>query len=214
MRRDQELDGLLHDLNNIFQTLVDVADRLSEDARWTPLSAAILRSVERGRHVALSLQSDRDRPIPFETVLESAIAFVEDATLVHGGPRIRFAREVEPGIKLPGNWAWERVLINLFLNAMQAMPEGGEIEVEARHSGAGLRLVVRDTGSGIPPELLERVFEPHVSTKSGGGLGLHVVRTIIQHDGGSIQAANRADGRGAEFIIALPAAAHRVRAHA
>src|SRR5271167_2787209 len=99
--RDQSLPGLLHDLNNIFQTLVDSADLLSEDPRWQPISAAILRSVERGRRVSASLQAGRTPGVPFQTILDNAIAFVEDAMLAARGPAIRFACDVEPGIELP-----------------------------------------------------------------------------------------------------------------
>src|SRR5580692_11169906 len=115
MNRDPALPGLLHDLNNIFQTLVDAADLLSEDPQWQPISAAILRSVERGRCVTLSLESAGSPAVPFQTILDNAIAFVEDAMLAARGPVIHFSCDVEPGIELPGNWTWERVLINLFL---------------------------------------------------------------------------------------------------
>ncbi len=132
--QDLALPGLLHDLNNIFQTLVDAADRLSEDPHWAPLSAAILRSVERGRRVSFSLQAGRSSGVAFETILENAIAFVEDSLLAARGPAIQFACDVESGIALPGNGAWERVLINLFHNSMRAMPQGGTIQVQVRRS--------------------------------------------------------------------------------
>jgi signal transduction histidine kinase len=218
MNQDPGLPGLLHDLNNIFQTMVDAADLLSEDPRWQPISAAILRSVERGRRVTLSLEAGRNPGVPFQTILDNAIAFVEDTLLAAPGPAIRFVCEVEPGIELPGSWAWERVLINLFLNAMHAMPRGGEIQVEARRSGDGssTRIVVRDSGCGIAVELLERLFEPGVSTTSarGAGLGLQVVASIVRENGGTVRAANRADGPGAEFTITLSAPVGARPAHA
>jgi signal transduction histidine kinase len=223
MNQDPGLPGLLHDLNNIFQTMVDAADLLSEDPRWQPISAAILRSVERGRRVTLSLEAGRNPGVPFQTILDNAIAFVEDTLLAAPGPAIRFVCAVEPAIELPGSWAWERVLINLFLNAMHAMPRGGEIQVEARRSGDGssTRIVVRDSGCGIAVELLERLFEPGVSSKSAPaadrdamGLGLQVVATIVRENGGTVRAANRADGPGAEFTITLSAPVGARPAHA
>lgn len=215
-RQDLALPGLVHDLNNIFQTLVDAADLLSQDPRWKPLSSAILRSVERGRRVSSSLNHASLAPdAPFAAILENAIAFVEDSILAGGGPSIEFECHVEPGIELPGNWAWERVLINLFVNSMRAMPQGGSIHVDARRSGSEAHILVRDTGCGIAPELLEHVFEPHISTKSTGGLGLHVVREIVEKDGGTIAAANRTDLAGAEFRIVVPIALPRGKpAHA
>lgn len=202
--QDFALSGLLHDLNNVLQTLVDAADQLAQDPRWEPLSAAILRSVERGRRISLSLQSGAARGVAFEKILANAVAFVEDSLLAAGGPEICFACQVEPGIELAGNWAWERVLINLFLNSMRAMPEGGIIQVDARRAAGEVLIVVRDSGTGIEPRVLENLFEPYASTRSGGGLGLHVVDNIVRQDGGTVCAVNRTDGPGAEFTIRLP----------
>jgi signal transduction histidine kinase len=202
-REDLTLSGLVHDLNNVFQTLVDAADLLSGDPRYVKLSAAILRSVERGKNIASGIQTGGSADTPFEQILANAIAFVEDSVAAGRGPEIQFACEVEPGIELGGHWAWERVLINLFLNAMRAMPAGGTIQVCARRVTGQIKIVVRDDGSGIAPEVLDHLFLPHVSTGSGG-LGLHIVETIVKQDGGYVRAANRTDAQGAEFTITLP----------
>ena len=206
-REDLTLSGLVHDLNNVFQTLVDAADLLAGDPRYGKLSAAILRSVERGKNIAAGIQAGTGENTPFEQILANAIAFVEDSIAAGRGPDIRFACDVEPGIELGGHWAWERVLINLFLNAMKAMPAGGTIQVGARTASGHIEIVVRDEGSGIAPGMLEHLFLPHVTTGSSGGssgLGLHIVDTIVKHDGGYVRAANRSDARGAEFTITLP----------
>jgi signal transduction histidine kinase len=158
-------------LNNVFQTLVEAADLLSIDPRWAPLSAMILRSIERGKGITDSMQQVEQLPAPFETILENAIAFAEDSLIGGRGPEFRFVREVEPGIELRRAWAWERVLINLFSNAMRAMPEGGTVFVSARTVGGRAEIVVRDEGGGIAPEILADLFRPHVSTKNKGGLG-------------------------------------------
>src|SRR5258708_6630458 len=120
---------------------------------------------------------------------------------------LRFSCDVESGIELRRAWAWERVLINLFLNARRAMPKGGCIHVSARRTGGKIEIVIRDEGSGIAPELLDTLFEPHVSGSGSSGLGLHIVATIVRQDGGSVRAANVAGGKGAEFRITLPASA-------
>jgi signal transduction histidine kinase len=216
-REDLTLSGLVHDLNNVFQTLVDAADLLAGDPRYAKLSAAILRSVERGKNIAAGIQAGSGAGTPFEQILANAIAFVEDSVAATGGPEIGFACEVQPGIQLGGHWAWERVLINLFLNAMHAMPAGGTIQVRARQTGGQIEIVVRDEGSGIAPEMLDHLFLPHVTTGSSGGssgLGLHIVETIVQQDGGCVRAANRSDTQGAEFTITLPSRAQAIPARA
>jgi signal transduction histidine kinase len=210
--KDLTVPGLIHDLNNVFQTLVAAADRLSEDPQWSHLSQAILHSVEHGLHLSLSLQSVESPGAPFAVILEDSITFIEDACLMSEGPKILFRKNLTGRIVLRRNWAWERVLINLFLNSVRAMPQGGTISVDARRNGADFSIVVRDTGTGIAPQLLEHIFEPHVSTKSQtfskalSGLGLHVVETIIRESGGTVQARNRSDGPGAEFLITVPVA--------
>jgi signal transduction histidine kinase len=204
---DLTLACLIHDLNNMFQTLVEAGDVLSSDPRWAPLAATILRSVERGKSITASLQSGGDSGAPLETIVEHAISFVEDSLSASGAAPIRFICRLDPEIELRRNWAWERVFINLFTNAQRAMPEGGVIEVHARQIGERIEITVRDEGPGIPAEILDEIFRPHVTTRaSGGGLGLHIVETIVKQNDGRVRAANRRDRRGAEFIITLPAA--------
>ncbi len=201
---DLTLRCLIHDLNNVFQTLIDAADLLSHDPRWAPVSSAMLRSIERGRVVTLSLQTAGQPSAPLETVLGNAQSFVEDSLIVGHGPRIQFTSDLEPGLVLRQSWAWERVLINLFSNAVRAMPEGGIISTQARRRNGRIQIVVADQGSGIPPEMLANLFQANVSTKSAGGLGLHIVQTIARQQDSEVRAANR-DGRGAEFTISIPA---------
>jgi signal transduction histidine kinase len=206
IKKDFTLPGLVHDLNNVFQTLVDAAVHLSEDPQRAPLAEAILRSVERGQRISLSLQSVESPGASLASILTDAIAFVQDTRLVARGPKILFQSKIDDDIKLRRNWAWERVLINLFLNSARAMPEGGTIEVEGRCEGPNFLIIVRDSGCGIPPELLDHLFHPHTSTKPEGGLGLHVVETIVHQNGGTVQARNRVDSAGAEFLITVPMA--------
>jgi len=201
---DLTLRCLIHDLNNVFQTLIDAADLLSHDPRWAPVSSAMLRSIERGRVITRSLETVDQPSAPLETVLGNAQSFVEDSLIVGRGPRIQFTCDLEPGLVLRQSWAWERALINLFSNAVRAMPEGGIISTQARRRNGRIQIVVADEGCGIPPELLANLFQANVSTKSAGGLGLHIVQTIARQQDSEVRAANR-DGRGAEFTISIPA---------
>jgi signal transduction histidine kinase len=113
-----------------------------------------------------------------------------------------------------------QALMNILLNAIQAMPRGGTVTVRTETgdpsvegSGDGgivARVVVADTGPGISPENLDRIFEPYFTTKEGGtGLGLALARRIIEEHGGSIRAENMPGG-GARFVIDLPIAAGAV----
>jgi signal transduction histidine kinase len=201
---DLALPGLIHDLNNVFQTLMDAADSLAGDQRWEPLSAAIFRSIERGREITQSMQAMDQVSAPFETVLRNAQTLVEDSMMLRHGPQIRFVAQVEPALVLRNAWAWERVLINLFCNAVQAMPQGGAIFIEACRNNGNIQIVVADEGPGIAPELLAVIFDPRVSTKVLGGLGLHIVHSIVTQEAGVVRVSNR-QGAGAEFTITLPA---------
>ncbi|HLH39835.1 MAG TPA: sensor histidine kinase [Bryobacteraceae bacterium] len=208
---DLTLPCLIHDLNNVFQTLVEAADLLSTDPRWAALSAAIVRSVERGKNLTASLQRTDPVSAPLETVLANAISFVQDSLIGGRGPKISFATEIDAGIELRRIWGWERVLINLFSNAVRAMPEGGTIRVGARRRETEIEIVVEDDGPGIAPEIMPYIFKPHVSTR-GSGLGLHIVDSIVRQEDGFVRALNRPEG-GARFIITIPAFAARA-AHA
>jgi two-component system, NtrC family, sensor kinase len=101
----------------------------------------------------------------------------------------------------------EQVLINLFINAVQAMPKGGDLFVEVRHDPESDEVVikVRDTGSGIPKDILSYIFDPFFSTKGtkGTGLGLSVSYGILRQHNGEITVESE-EGQGTTFIIKLP----------
>jgi two-component system NtrC family sensor kinase len=97
-------------------------------------------------------------------------------------------------------------LLNLVTNALDAMPDGGTLSITASARPDGIRVEIADTGPGIPAPIIERLFEPWVTTKPAGqgtGLGLAIVRNVIQAHGGSISASNASTG--AAFVIDLPA---------
>jgi signal transduction histidine kinase len=101
----------------------------------------------------------------------------------------------------------EMAVLNLVTNALDAMPTGGTLTVSATARAGGVRLQVADTGPGIAPDVIDRLFDPWVTTKpagQGSGLGLAIVRDVVRAHGGSVSAVNRAVG--AAFTIDLPSA--------
>ena len=109
-----------------------------------------------------------------------------------------------PGVQLNQD-LFKQALLNLMLNAAQAMPEGGELTIQAVHEPGEVFLSLIDTGTGMAPEVLSRLFRPFFSTKPGGtGLGLATTRRIIRAHGGSLSVQSEVD-RGTKFTIRLPA---------
>lgn len=97
-----------------------------------------------------------------------------------------------------------RILTNLVINAVQAMPSGGQLTIDAHEKDKRLILTVSDTGNGIPEEVKVRMFKPLVTTKSKGqGLGLAVVKRLVDSLQGSINFESE-EGKGTKFIIQLP----------
>lgn len=157
------------------------------------------------------------KPVVLREVIESTVDLVRrraepqkvQIDVACGSPTARIEADADQ---------LRQVLLNLLLNAVEALPQGGLVSVftESPFDGEGSQAVVRirDNGPGLPPELGPRIFEPFVSTKETGiGLGLSLCRQIVQLHGGTIEAANRHTG-GAEFVLRLPATSHSTAAFA
>lgn len=100
----------------------------------------------------------------------------------------------------------ELALFNLVSNSLDAMPDGGRLDVTLSATTEGARLIIADSGTGIPPDVLPRIFEPWVTTKPPGrgtGLGLSITRDVITSHGGRIEVSSE-PGRGTLFTIDLP----------
>lgn len=204
---DLSVRGLVHDLNNVFQTIQDAADLLEEDERWSALAGTIHRSTEHGLRLLRGVVEATRGSFELRRIADIAVQFTRDYLRAGNGPDIAFRINMEEGLRISSNAAaWERILVNLLLNAAQAMPRGGEVELTARRTGNGIEVTVADNGPGIPEQILSKLFDPHISTKRGQrghglhGMGLHIVRTIVEADGGTVSARNRPEG-GAEFVI-------------
>jgi len=96
--------------------------------------------------------------------------------------------------------------VNLLVNAIHAMPEGGTLRVVTRdHGDHAVAIDVVDSGSGLDAALMDQLFKPFVTRKKDGtGLGLWISRSLVERYGGDLRAANRTDGPGAVFTIVLP----------
>jgi two-component system NtrC family sensor kinase len=132
-----------------------------------------------------------------------AIRVVEHHIELH---RVTLTRNLEPVTVACDGAQIRQALVALLVNAIEAMPQGGDLEVSARPDIGGAVLVVVDTGMGINPEDRPHIFEPFYTSKSGGkgvGLGLSVVYGIVSRHGGTINVEST-PGEGATFTIHLP----------
>lgn len=160
-------------------------------------------------------------PVRLDRPLANAVTLLASKAQSQG---VQVEVNPDPGIVIQADQRqMEQVFVNLMLNALQAMPEGGKIRIKAgvRGQGSGdgeaptpdtrspevgrwVEVEVADTGYGIPEELLGRIFEPFVTGRERGtGLGLAIVRKVVEQHGGRIVAQNRPEG-GAMFTVALP----------
>ncbi|MFN2238564.1 MAG: sensor histidine kinase [Thermoanaerobaculia bacterium] len=142
--------------------------------------------------------------VPIESVIEQCARLLEHKMELSG---IAFHRRIEKDLpQVLGDAAQlEQILLALMINAIDAMQDGGNLTVSAENADGELRLVVEDDGCGIPDEVLSRIFEPFVTTKESGGvgLGLAISQGIVDRHRGRID-VDSAVGRGTRFTIRLP----------
>lgn len=148
-------------------------------------------------------QSPRRHPTEVKTLLDSVAALASE-TARGAGIHIRIDLENELPLILVDSEQIKQVLLNLAINATEAMPGGGEIVLRASKTLDSVSLEVQDQGTGIDAENLERIFDPFFTTRDGGtGLGLSIAYRIISHHGGHIKALQNTSG-GMTFVVTLP----------
>jgi nitrogen-specific signal transduction histidine kinase/CheY-like chemotaxis protein len=193
---------------------VRVADELRGLVSEARMGATRVRDIV--RQLRLFSRVDEDaRPVPVDvhSVLETAISMAMNE-LKH---RARLVRDYGEPLRAEAHEGrLGQVILNLLVNAAQAIPEGDvehhEVRVVTRPQGTGVLIEVHDTGMGIPPENLERVFEPFFTTKPSGlgtGLGLSICHGIITSFGGRMGVESQV-GKGSNFWVLLKAT-HAVR---
>lgn len=154
----------------------------------------------------LSDLHDYTRPLNPKFVDIDVLSFVKD---ILAGMRIPENVKVQIEIEDAVTWKsdptmMERVLVNLVTNAIQSMPDGGKLTIAVTSSEEGTILNIIDTGAGIPPEIIPKVFTPLFTTKSKGiGMGLVIVKRLIEAQGGSIDMES-ALGKGTAAIVRMP----------
>ena len=178
---------------------------LSAGTRAAKITASVLGMARRG--------TTRMEPVQLETLIEEALVLLEREMMKY---RVQVEREFSPVPQVTANPGQvQQVLLNLLVNARQAMPQGGRLIIRlSRDSGAGfVDLCVRDTGCGMTPDVMRRMFEAHFSTKAGPdetgkggtGLGLSACREIVEAHQGRIRVES-APGKGTAITIRLPLA--------
>jgi two-component system, NtrC family, sensor kinase len=148
-------------------------------------------------------------PVDVNVVINDVLALLEHQ-FRSGRTQVRKELATSPAPIVEGiEYKLQQVLLNLFLNARDAMPKGGWLSIATRMDRGSVVVEVSDTGSGIPAEELSRIYDPFYTTKAlgkGTGLGLSITYGIVQEHGGSI-ACDSAVGQGTRFTLTLPGAA-------
>ncbi|WP_186775891.1 sensor histidine kinase [Rubripirellula tenax] len=145
---------------------------------------------------------------PIQTVIRKTVQLI-NGRCQSSGVKLAVDCDDEP-ITIDGDPAQiQQLLLNLSLNALDAMPSGGELTIAAKTTGGQLELSVADSGEGIRDDMLAKLFTPFSTSKPTGiGLGLGICRRIAVSHGGTLTGANRVTG-GAEFKLVLPISAER-----
>jgi signal transduction histidine kinase len=211
--------GIAHEIKNPLVAIKTFAELLPE--RFTDhefrsdFSKVVIREIERidelvARLRALAAPVSRRSPISVKPVLEETLALLRGRM-----EQAKISVAVVSDDDLPPVNAdqaqLKQLLLNILLNAIEAMEGGGKVLIHLRRQsegdGDGLVVEVSDTGSGIPSRLLDKIFDPFVTTKpDGSGLGLSICRSIADAHQATIRASNNPGGRGATITVQFPAA--------
>jgi PAS domain S-box-containing protein len=215
--------GIAHDFNNILTAVLGCLGLAQATARPNPGLEDVLRDAERAtlraRDLTRQLLTFSKGGAPVKETASVAELVRESATFAARGTRVRLTFTLPEDL-----WSADldvgqmsQVIGNLVLNSIQAMPEGGVIDIACANvrlgpgevvpleEGRYVAISVRDQGGGITPEHLGRIFDPYFTTKTGGsGLGLTTAYSIVTRHGGALQAVS-AVGEGSTFRVYVPA---------
>jgi two-component system, cell cycle sensor histidine kinase and response regulator CckA len=203
-----------HDFNNLLGVINGTADLAAMGlAPGDPVRVdleAIRRAGDRAAVLTRQLLALTRKQVAAPQVIDLHVALVTLRPMLErtAGETITF--EVRPNATRPtirvDPGQLEQVIMNLVVNAKDAMPTGGLVSIETRDVDAGISLAIRDTGSGITPDILPHIFEPFFTTKDsskGTGLGLPTVVSIVEGAGGRVGVESR-EGHGTTFTLTWP----------
>ena len=212
--------GFIHEIKNHLSTLGLNLQLLGEDFQ-EPQNQRERRALERVQRLQKECQRLVDvsndflrfaRIIDLQLEPADLAALVEDLVVFFGPMAVTDKIDIKcyfpsdlPPVALDRDM-FKQALLNLLLNAQQAMLTGGELTIQAAREGHTVVLDLIDTGKGMAPEVAAKAFRPFFSTRDGGtGLGLPTTRKIVQAHGGTIEVQSEV-GRGTKFTIRLPIA--------
>lgn len=207
--------GMAHEIKNPLSSIKTFAEYLPEkyqDPAFREKFFRIVQSeIERINSIVQELSAFA-KPAPPQLQLIHLNALLDDTLVLLSNQCLKQGVEVrnafhQNGLTIHGDpQQLKQVLLNLFLNSLEAMPSGGRLEVSAATDHQTLRLSIADTGSGIPSEKLQQVWDPFFTTKERGmGLGLAIVKGIVERHGGQISLRSRT-GQGTVVEVSLPLA--------
>ncbi len=227
--------GIAHDFNNILTgvmgnlSLAGIEDGIAETRAYVKeAERQVIRARELTNRLIVVAKGGVDvrKDAPVAEIIGDVIDFHLKGS--KSSYWVKFGESI-PAAAIDAD-SFSQIVANLVMNADQAMPEGGVVEVDVGSHRAGgrseskterdlgladgdyLRLSVRDSGAGIAPEGFERLFDPYYSTKPGhSGLGLAVVQALVEKNGGRIRVESE-PGRGSRFVVYLPSAGVTERA--
>jgi PAS domain S-box-containing protein len=223
-RKDQFLATLSHELRTPMTSVLGWARMLKLGLSATETREAI-DAIEKGAEIQAQLIDDvldvsriaagkmtfNAIPLDVGPVLQAAMTTVHPAAAAKGIEILASVPPLLPRI-LGDEGRLQQVIWNLLSNAVKFTPRGGAITIRLTHLGSILRLTIEDTGKGIEADYLPHVFEPFsqedgsmTRSHEGIGLGLSIVRSLVELHGGRIRVASEGAGRGATFTLELPA---------
>ena len=210
--------GIAHDMNNVLGSIFAVAQLLkpscSADPDDTECLAVLERAAQRGRDLVKGLvgfarkERSTKAALDLNGLVRSEVALLEHTLF----QKYQLVVDLEDGLPaIQGDrGALGAALMNLCVNAVDAMPEGGTLGIRTRRLGPGsIQLLVEDTGHGMPPDVAKRAMEPFFTTKpvgQGTGLGLSMVFNTARDHGGTLAIQSEV-GKGTQIRVTLPVAA-------